>query len=81
MCDVSSLSSIDALVRDWEASGRALHVLVNNAGVLVGGGGSGALLQRHSCMGSCAMRGCRSHSPSLPAMQRETKSDEAGRLR
>lgn len=35
VCDVSSLSSIDALVHDWEASGRALHVLVNNAGVLI----------------------------------------------
>lgn len=32
---MSSLAAIDSLVAEWEASGRPLHLLVNNAGVLV----------------------------------------------
>ncbi|KAG2452436.1 hypothetical protein HYH02_002679 [Chlamydomonas schloesseri] len=35
VCDVSSLASVNGLVREWEAAGRPLHVLVNNAGILV----------------------------------------------
>ncbi|KAG2495647.1 hypothetical protein HYH03_006247 [Edaphochlamys debaryana] len=35
LCDVSSLASVSALVREWEAAGRPLHLLVNNAGVLL----------------------------------------------
>ncbi|KXZ55487.1 hypothetical protein GPECTOR_2g1036 [Gonium pectorale] len=35
VCDVSSLASVDSLVREWEVAGRPLHVLVNNAGILV----------------------------------------------
>ncbi|GFR41790.1 hypothetical protein Agub_g2553 [Astrephomene gubernaculifera] len=35
LCDVSSLASIHQLVRQWEAAGRPLHLLVNNAGILV----------------------------------------------
>lgn len=35
VCDVSRLESVSALVKDLEASGQPLHVLVNNAGVMV----------------------------------------------
>ncbi|GLI68163.1 hypothetical protein VaNZ11_012502 [Volvox africanus] len=35
VCDVSSLASIESLVREWEAANRPLHVLINNAGILV----------------------------------------------
>ncbi|GLC47740.1 hypothetical protein PLESTB_000020700 [Pleodorina starrii] len=35
VCDVSSLASINSLVREWEAAGRQLHLLINNAGILV----------------------------------------------
>ncbi|EFJ45998.1 hypothetical protein VOLCADRAFT_82077 [Volvox carteri f. nagariensis] len=35
VCDVSSLASIDSLIREWEAANRPLHVLINNAGILV----------------------------------------------
>ncbi|KAG2424345.1 hypothetical protein HXX76_014554 [Chlamydomonas incerta] len=35
VCDVSSLAAVNGLVREWEAAGRPLHVLVNNAGILV----------------------------------------------
>lgn len=32
--DLASLASVDAFVSDWLASGRPLHLLVNNAGVM-----------------------------------------------
>jgi len=35
LCDVSSLKDIQKLVNDWKESKRPLHVLVNNAGVLI----------------------------------------------
>lgn len=35
VCDVSSLSSVAAFASDWLSSQRPLHLLVNNAGVLV----------------------------------------------
>lgn len=35
VCDVSSLESVAAFAADWLASSRPLHLLVNNAGVLV----------------------------------------------
>lgn len=35
LCDVSSLKDIRKLVNDWKESKRPLHVLVNNAGVLI----------------------------------------------
>jgi dehydrogenase/reductase SDR family protein 12 len=38
LCDVSSLADIHRFVSDFEASGRSLHVLVNNAGLMVGSG-------------------------------------------
>lgn len=35
VCDISSMQSISAFVTEFNASGSPLHVLVNNAGVLV----------------------------------------------
>lgn len=35
VCDVSSLESVKAFAAEHERSGRPLHVLVNNAGILV----------------------------------------------
>jgi len=35
LCDLSSLSSIFAFAKDFEASGKPLHLLVNNAGLMV----------------------------------------------
>jgi NAD(P)-dependent dehydrogenase (short-subunit alcohol dehydrogenase family) len=34
VCDVSSLAAVSALVKEWEAAQRPVHVLVNNAGWL-----------------------------------------------
>ena len=34
-CDLSSLASISALGKEFEASGKPLHILVNNAGLMV----------------------------------------------
>jgi len=35
VCDVSSLASVSAFASEWLAAQRPLHLLVNNAGVLV----------------------------------------------
>lgn len=35
LCDVSSLKDVGSLVKEWKESKRPLHVLVNNAGVLI----------------------------------------------
>ena len=35
LCDVASLESVRAFATEHEASGRPLHVLVNNAGMMV----------------------------------------------
>ncbi len=35
LCDLSSLSSISKMAKDFEASGKPLHILVNNAGLMV----------------------------------------------
>ncbi|KAG7667268.1 hypothetical protein Ndes2526B_g04229 [Nannochloris sp. 'desiccata'] len=35
LCDLSSLSSIFTFAKDFEASGKPLHLLVNNAGLMV----------------------------------------------
>jgi NAD(P)-dependent dehydrogenase (short-subunit alcohol dehydrogenase family) len=35
VCDVSSLASVAAFAAEWLAASRPLHLLVNNAGVLV----------------------------------------------
>ena len=35
LCDVSSLASISKLAKDFDATGKPLHILVNNAGLLV----------------------------------------------
>eukprot|EP00775_Hariotina_reticulata_P012698 gene12698-12829_t len=35
VCDVSSLASVAEFAADWVAAGRPLHLLVNNAGVLL----------------------------------------------
>ncbi|PNH05887.1 Dehydrogenase/reductase SDR family member 12 [Tetrabaena socialis] len=35
VCDVSSLAAVKSLAAEWEAAGRQLHLLVNNAGILV----------------------------------------------
>lgn len=37
VCDVSSLASVSAFAKEWCAAARPLHLLVNNAGVLVRG--------------------------------------------
>lgn len=36
VCDVSSLKSVMTLAADFQASSEPLHLLVNNAGVMVG---------------------------------------------
>ena len=36
LCDISSLESVRSFAAEHERSGRPLHVLVNNAGMLVG---------------------------------------------
>ena len=41
VCDVSSLQDVRALAEEWKQSGRPLHVLVNNAGVMVSMRGAG----------------------------------------
>lgn len=46
VCDVSSLASIAAFADAWLAAQRPLHILVNNAGVLV----SGASVRPWDCM-------------------------------
>ena len=35
LCDLSSLSSISNMAKDFESTGKPLHVLVNNAGLMV----------------------------------------------
>lgn len=35
LCDISSLASISKLAKEFEASGKPLHILVNNAGLMV----------------------------------------------
>ena len=35
VCDVSSISDIQKLAADYQSSGKPLHVLINNAGVMV----------------------------------------------
>jgi NAD(P)-dependent dehydrogenase (short-subunit alcohol dehydrogenase family) len=38
LLDLDSLASVRAFVDAWEASGRPLHILINNAGVFHMGG-------------------------------------------
>jgi dehydrogenase/reductase SDR family protein 12 len=38
LCDISSIADIRRLVAEYEASGRPLHALINNAGLMVGSG-------------------------------------------
>ena len=53
VCDVSSLESVRSFVAAYKESGKPCHVLINNAGVMVGavvhGGCNAALLLSYCC--------------------------------
>ncbi len=46
LLDVASLESVRRFAEDWAASGRPLHVLINNAGIFSFAGGRGFPLRR-----------------------------------